>query len=177
MSRRLGNAFNVTNGQTLNMRSQRDGGRKRHVPPNGSTVTGGGTFTGNVLALSGSTIRVGMRWGRRRQPVRDRQFRKLRVGRRPHHRQPAVDCSPGHDRSPTLKALAARKVLTYGWAGGISRCVARSARGSRDRKRSDRHVLLSRSIRRRTIRTTTLDSATRPAPARATSPISRPSCE
>ena len=119
----IGNAFNVTNGQTLNI--DRNGTVAGNVTAtNSSTVTGGGTITGNLLALSGSTIRVGIDGaGVATRFVVD-NFESYDLG---DVRTTASPPWTAHQDTSLadIESFNSNKVLTYGWAGGI-RGVSRS---------------------------------------------------
>lgn len=124
----IGNAFNVTNGQTLNC--YRNGTVAGNVTATiGSTVTGGGTIGGNLSALNGSTIRVGLDGAGTASRFVIDNFQSYAAG---DVRTTASPPWTAHQDTSLadIEDMSGNKVLTYGWASGIrgtSRSLSDSA--------------------------------------------------
>ena len=91
----LSGAYNVVSRQTLN--NDRNGMVVGNVVATaGATVSGGGTFAGNLTMQGASTVRVGKDGSGVPSRYIIDNFESYAVGRRPHHCQPAVDRPSGH---------------------------------------------------------------------------------
>jgi putative glycosyl hydrolase len=119
----IGNAFNVTSGQTLNC--DRNGMVSGNVTAtNGSTIAGGGTFAGNLSALLGSTVRVGGDGAGVASRFVIDNFESYALG---DVRTTASPPWTAHQDTTLadIESFNNSKVLTYGWASGV-RGVSRS---------------------------------------------------